>query len=142
MHKRTPSDSETRIRAIIFRVGHKYSLTAAAQKVSAEGAATSRPSVRALAPLLSVCSWAIDDVASDDMSNTTAGTRIPDSLILDIFPMCWLSAASANATYLSVDFYFLLIKGLWRYDWWNVRGAGLAVAYRRRPGSGRCFSCG
>jgi hypothetical protein len=41
------------------------------------------------------------------------------------------SAAPANASYRSVDVYIFLIKSLRRYGWWNIRGAWLAVTYRR-----------
>jgi hypothetical protein len=40
-------------------------------------------------------------------------------------------AAPANASYRSVDVYIFLIKSLRRYGWWNIRGAWLAVTYRR-----------
>jgi hypothetical protein len=40
-------------------------------------------------------------------------------------------AAPANASYRSVDVYIFPIKSLRRYGWWNIRGAWLAVTYRR-----------
>jgi hypothetical protein len=51
-------------------------------------------------------------------------------------------AASANVSYLSVDVYVFLINSLRRYGRPNIGGARLTVTYRRRPGSGRGFSCG
>jgi hypothetical protein len=40
-------------------------------------------------------------------------------------------AAPANASYRSVNAYVFLIKSLRRYGWGNIRGAWLAVTYRR-----------
>jgi hypothetical protein len=40
-------------------------------------------------------------------------------------------ATPADASYRSVDVYIFLIKSLRRYGWWNIRGAWLAVTYRR-----------
>jgi hypothetical protein len=61
---------------------------------------------------------------------------------VNIVPNVQRLAASANASYLSVDVYVFLIKNLRRYGWGNIDGARLAVTYRRGPGSRRGFSRG
>jgi hypothetical protein len=61
---------------------------------------------------------------------------------VNIVPTFLRLAASANASYLSVDVYVFLIKSLRRYGWANIGGARLTVTYRRRPWSGRGFSRG
>jgi hypothetical protein len=112
------------------------------------GAATSRPPIPrtcARELLLLVRSWAVAGVASDDMSNNAA---IMCMIFIIRFLACEYRsnirrlAASANASYLSVDVYVFLIKSLRRYGWGNIGGARLTVTYRRRPGSGRGFSRG
>jgi hypothetical protein len=87
-------------------------------------------------------------LAASDDSATTADThivRIANATVL-IFPSAEARkeplataprtvaielAAPANASYRSVDVYIFLIKSLRRYGWWNIRGAWLAVTYRR-----------
>ena len=85
------------------------------------GAATSRPPVPcacARALLVLVRSWAVAGVAGDDTSNSAAITCIIFmvwSLGVDIVPNVRRLAASAHASYLSVDAYVFLIKSLRRY---------------------------
>jgi len=63
-----------------------------------------------------------------------------EALIVDILPFCDL-AASTNVVDLAVDIRVFFIETLLRYRRGrvNIGRARLAVAYRRRPGSGRSF---
>jgi hypothetical protein len=87
-------------------------------------------------------------LAASDDSATTADThivRIANARTVLIFPsearneplataprtVAIELAAPANAFYRSVDVYVFLIKSLRRYGWGNIRGAWLAVTYRR-----------
>ena len=67
---------------------------------------------------------------------------LSDSLVMDFVPKVRRSAASADASYLSVDVYVFLIKSLRGYGWGNIGGARLAMTDRRGPGSGCGFSPG
>jgi hypothetical protein len=110
------------------------------------GAAIWRPSIAfecARAAMLLIRARAVVDVASDGTSNSA--TRRDEIFIVGVLdcgypPLCDL-AASTNAFDLAVDVRVFFIKTLLRYRRGrvNIGRARLAVAYRRRPGSGCSF---
>jgi hypothetical protein len=109
------------------------------------GAAIWRPSIAFecdRAAMLLVRARAVVDVASDGTSNSaTRKDEIFIAGVLDCgYALCDL-AASTNAVDLAVDVRVFFIKTLLRYrrGRGNIGRARLAVAYRRRPGSGRRF---